>query len=328
MKILVTGHLGFIFSNFMRIAWQSKIGNHQLVGIDKATKPYHLERINDGLFKSYIADIAQPDVLNRIFEIEKPDYVIHGAAESHVDDAEKDILPFLNTNILGTQHVVNACLQHKVKKLVHISTDEIYGQQLDINNPGWIEDDPLKPRNNYAASKASAEHIVKAAGYTHGLNYNITRSCNVYGPRQKKENLIPHIINSILNNISIHLHGNGKNFRQYIYVDEVCHAIMMVLLYGVNQEIYNIGNNNILSNYNMVNYIGQLMQKPYHIDFITDRKCHDFGYKVSYNKLLKLQNDFGNIYKSKINLKQGLIKTIDYYLINNIKYYQELVRYK
>jgi dTDP-glucose 4,6-dehydratase len=300
MKILVTGTAGFIFSNFVRQV------NANLVGLDKLVKEYNIDNLYPDV-KFYLADIVDAHSLDRIFKMERPDIVIGGAAESFVDNSITDVLPFLQTNIVGTQNLINACLKYGVEKYVHISTDEVYGQQTERDGVPWREESPLLPRNPYACSKAAAEMVVTAAHYTHNLPYQITRSCNVFGARQKKENLIPHIITSLLHQVPVRIHGNGLNFRQYIYVEDEINAIMAIINRGEINQIYNIGDNNYYTNLEMVNEISTLMNIKPEITFITDRKAHDFGYSVNCNKLKALG------WEPKGNFLYNLQKTIDFY---------------
>lgn len=283
--ILVSGTLGFIGSNFIRKVVK-EYPEYRFVGLDKAVKDYNLNNLFEHPnYKFYFGDIADEHLLNNIFIVEKPDIVVGMAAESFVDDSISNIMPFLRSNIIGTQVLINMCLKHKCEKYVHVSTDEVMGQKLSKNDKGWTEEEPIKPRNPYACSKAAAELIVLSAHYTHGLQYNITRSCNVFGPRQKKQNLIPHIITSLWNKKEIHIHGNGINFRQYCYVDDKINAIMKIINNGKANEIYHIGDNNLLTNLEMVEYIAKLMKVTPKIKFIEDRKAHDFGYIVDFSKL-------------------------------------------
>lgn len=307
-KILVTGTLGFIFSNFIRKVVE-EYSEYKFVGVDKAVKDYNLDNMfSHQNYNFYFADIADAHTLNNIFTLEKPNIVIGGAAESFVDNSITDILPFLHSNILGTQTLINMCLKHKIEKYIHISTDEVYGQQLSKGATPWTEEEPMLARNPYAATKASAELIVKSAHYTHGLPFQITRACNVFGPRQKKDNLIPHILQSLLTNKSIHIHGNGQNFRQYVYVDDKIFAIMKILQNGKIDEVYNIGDDNYFTNLEMVYYLAKLVNKEPQITFIPDRKAHDFGYNVSNTKLKAIG------WTPKYKFDYAMKKTIDWYI--------------
>lgn len=307
--ILVTGVCGFIFSNFIRYV-SIYFPQYTFVGVDKLVKDYNIDNMYEGTnYKFYLADIADKHVMERIFQMEKPDIVIHGAAESFVDNSITNIDPFLHTNIIGTQCMIDCALKYKVSQFIHISTDEVYGQQFSKLDPAWKESKSLGPRNPYAASKAAAELIVKTAHHTHGLQYKMTRSCNVYGPRQKFDNLIPHIITNLKTNNPINIHGNGLNFRQYIYVEDKITAIMKILEFGSINETYNIGAYNYFTNLEMVQEIADVMCiKNPQINFITDRKAHDYGYSVSNAKLQYLG------WSPKHNFKEALIKTVSFYM--------------
>lgn len=304
--VLVTGTLGFIFSNFIKNADRSK---YKFVCLDKAVKPYNLDNMDVNVIGEFhFCDLMDLHNLNNLFTIYKPDIVVGGAAESFVDNSITDIMPFLNSNIIGTQNLINLCLKHKVEKYVHISTDEVYGQKLDKGDMPWFESDPLQPRNPYSASKACAEHIVVAAHNTHGLPYQITRSCNVFGPRQKDENLIPHIIKSIIHDTPVNIHGSGDNFRQYIFVEDVCRGFMAILENGKINHTYNIGDENFFTNVEMVYFIGELMKKEPKIKFVADRKAHDFGYKINSEKLRQLG------WKPQAKIEKAMKQTIDFYI--------------
>lgn len=312
-KILITGVLGFIGSNFVRHILLN-YPEYKIIGIDKAMKEYNLENsFEHKNYNFYLADIADEHILNNIFLLEKPNIIINFAAQSFVDDSIKNINPFLHSNIIGLQVLIDMALKYKINKFIHISTDEVLGQKLDINDMPWTENDPILPRNPYACTKASSELIVNSAFHTHGLQYIITRSCNVFGPRQKSENLIPHILYSLINKTPIHLHGNGLNFRQYIYVEDKINAIINILKYGKINEIYNIGDENYFSNLELVNVISKKMDIKPNITFIEDRKAHDFGYKVSNQKLKNLG------WSPKFNFNKALENTIKWYQNKFIK---------
>lgn len=305
--ILVTGTLGFIFSNFVRRV-VPKCTEYRFVGVDKAVFSYNLENsYKHDNYKFYLADISDAHAINRIFELEKPDMVIGGAAESFVDNSITDIMPFLQTNVIGTQVLVNSCLKHGVEKYIHISTDEVYGHQMSLDDAGWKEDAPLLARNPYACSKGAAELIVRAAHHTHGLQYQITRSCNVYGPRQKKENLVPMIINNLLDSRPVTIHGNGLNFRQYIHVNDKIDAIMALVRSPKINTVFNIGDANFKRNIEMVHYIAKAMHLKQYVQYIDDRKAHDYGYKVDYNKMIETG------WAPRVDFNSGMMETILHY---------------
>lgn len=304
MRIVVTGSLGFIFSNFVRQV-------QCIAGIDKAVKKYNLDNLYvEGAFEPFLADICDAHTLDNIFSLEQPELVIHGAAESFVDDAIANAGPFMATNVVGTQNVIDACLKYGAR-LIHISTDEVYGHHTSRNATPWTEDQPISPRNPYAASKGAAEFLVRSAGLTHGLNYNITRSCNVYGPRQKKENLIPHVIHGLIERKPIRIHGNGENFRQYIFVNDVISGIMTVVNHGKPGEVYNIGDDNLYSNLEIVDVLAKQLGRKATILHVQDRKGHDFGYHIDSTKLRALGWEPGFLWET------GIRMTVEHYLRHN-----------
>ena len=239
-KILVTGSGGFIFSNFVRHMLYYYANQYSLVSIDKITNPKNLHNIYANKNHSfYMADVTDAHIINNIFELEKPDIVIHAAAESNVQDSLNSEALFVNTNVLGTQVMIDACIKHSVSKFVFISTDEVYGS-AGKNDVPWKEETMLNPRNPYSATKASGEFLVKAASNTHGLKYNIVRMCNNFGQRQADKTLVPKIIKCVLKKEPVPIHGDGSYMREWIYVDDACAAIYKILEKGADNETYNI----------------------------------------------------------------------------------------
>lgn len=311
MKILITGGCSFIFSNFIRKVLYDR-ADIQLISIDKIVydKTLYNIYINNN-HTLHIGDITDKHFVDIIFSKEKPDYVINGAAYTFVDDAIKDTYPFINSNILGTQVIIDACLKHGVKKLIHISTDEVLGGTLSENDPLRAEDAKFNPGNTYAVSKAAAEMLVKIAGTTHGLKYNITRCCNNFGPRQLQRNFIPKIIKNILNNEQVPIYGEGKQIREWIHVDDNCDAILYILEKGIDNEIYHISTGNEISNIELFHKIANEMEQGHELlKFVEDRKAHDFRYAMNSDKLKSLG------WKPKIKFTEGLKNTIVWYKKN------------
>jgi len=214
--------------------------------------------------------------------------------------------------VLGTQSIINNCLKHKVKKLVYISTDEVYGQ-LMANEAPWIEESPLNPRNPYSASKAAGELMVKAAHTAHGLTYNITRSSNCYGPRQLPEKLLPKAIKSILEGSKIPIYGQGQQMRDWTHVSDNCSAIMTVLDKGVPNETYNISANQEFSNIETIHEVCNAMERGHDlIEFIPDPRGtgHDFRYALNTDKIRALG------WKPSIKFRDGIQSTVDWYTSN------------
>lgn len=311
MNILVTGGAGFIGSNF--IHYLLKNYDDQIVNIDKLTYAGNLDNLKDvsdsKRYKFYKGDIRNEKLINKIFDT-NIDYIVNFAAESHVDRSIEKPNQFIETNIEGTQILLNRALDCDIKKFVQISTDEVYGS-LDKKGK-FCENNVLNPTNPYAASKASADLITKSYYQTYDLPVNITRSSNNYGPYQYPEKLIPLFITNIIKNKKLPLYGDGKNIRDWIYVEENCKAIDLVMRKGNKGEVYNIGDNNEKSNLEITKSILKIMNKPESlIEFVEDRLGHDYRYALNNQKIKK---ELG--WNSKISFKEGLKKTINWYIRN------------
>jgi len=305
MKILLTGSCGFIFSNFIL----KYFVNHEFVSVDKLISPWNFTNILSN-HRLHIGDIADEHFMDLVFKLEKPDIVIHGAAESFVDDSIRQARPFVHSNVLGTQTVVDMCLKYNVEKMIMISTDEVYGQ-LKQGEQSWTESSPIGPRNPYSASKASSELIVKAAHETHGLPYIITRCCNNYGPRQPPRNLVPKVITCVLNKQSIPIHGNGKQIREWIYVEDHNSAVMHLVGNGEINNTYNIGSGIELTNLEMVKKICNILGRGEDLlSFVKDRPGHDQRYSVDCAKIKKIGWDL------EYTFDKGLEKTVQWYVDN------------
>jgi dTDP-glucose 4,6-dehydratase len=311
--ILITGTLGFIGSNLVRRIVHEKFP-YRLVCVDycKSTNPNNIYANRDVGF--YLADVADPHAIDIIHQIEKPDYVLHLAAESFVDSAITSATPFIHSNVMGTQVMVDAAVKHNVKKFVLMSTDEVYGALSSEGEASWTEDAPLLPRNPYSASKASAEMIVKSAGITHNLPYSIVRSCNNFGPRQSMRNFIPLVIKNILKGTEMGIYGQGAEIREWMYVDDTCDAIMKIMVDGTVGEAYNAGTGYEMSNLEMFQLIANTIGKGHElIKFVPNRKGHDFRYSLKTDKLK------GMGWAPNVKLKQGLHNSVNWY--NNNKWY-------
>lgn len=312
-KLIVTGSGGFILSNFVRHVLKDN-SKYEIISIDNCKNKSVLNTIysNKG-HKLHVGDVADSHFIDVIFELEKPDYVIHGAACSFVDHSLQDPNEFVRSNVLGTQVIINACLKHKVKKLVQVSTDEVYGHLISEKDASWKEDAPLNPRNAYSATKASAELLVRAAGETHGLKYNITRSCNNYGPRQPRRNLIPVIIANILDGKSVPIYGKGEQIRDWIHVQDHCSALLHVLENAPDNETYNVASNQEFSNIEVFHEICNAFKTHYNVDahnlltFVKDRPGHDFRYSVDSTKLKQLG------WSPTWKFKDGIVQTLHWY---------------
>lgn len=307
-KVLVTGSAGFVFSNFIRWALRYHKEDYEFVSIDKIALPEGMHNIYaNRSHKLHIGDVCDRHFMDIVFQLERPDIVVHGAAEGYNSIANAD--SFVLSNILGTQVIIDKCREYNVQRLMYVSTDEVYGQ-LSAHGPSWKEDASLAPRNPYSASKAAGEFLVKAAHETYGLNYNITRSCNNFGPRQSITKLIPKIIKCIVDETPIPIYGEGAQIREWIHVADNCSAMMQILS-GPANEVYNISSNYELSNLELVNMVCNIMEGGHSlITFVEDMAGHDFRYSVDNSKL----KDLG--WKSNFKFQDGLRHTCKWYTKN------------
>jgi dTDP-glucose 4,6-dehydratase len=311
MYILVTGGVGFIGSNFIHYLLKLNLDNIKIIVLDNLTYAADLRNL-DGLDKnSYeliIGDICDKELISKLFP--KIDYVVHFAAESHVDNSITSPDKFITTNVVGTHVLLDAAIKYDVKKFLYVSTDEIYGSIL---TGSFNETHNYNPSSPYSASKAAGELLTVAYGTTFNLNYNISRCSNNYGPRQNKEKLIPHFIDLLQNSKPVTIYGNGSNIRDWIYVEDHCEAIYTILISGVNRQIYNISSSEEFSNIEITEKLLKLMGLDKNlIDFVEDRLGHDFRYSISARKI---KNDLGFI--AKTNFGDGIRKTLDWYQKNN-----------
>jgi dTDP-glucose 4,6-dehydratase len=312
MKVVVTGGCGFIGSNFIRY-FIKKHPHYKILNIDKLTYAGNLENLK-GLEKKKNYSFVKTDICNALamkktFKKFHPDAVINFAAETHVDRSITSASPFIKTNFLGVGILLNLVLEFKIKKFLQISTDEVYGSVL---RGSFKESSRLDPSSPYAASKAAADGLVMAYYKTHNLPVLITRSSNNYGPYQFPEKLIPLIITNALNNKKIPVYGDGKNVRDWLYTEDNCEAIDMVLHKGRIGEIYNIGSKNELTNiYVIKEILKYLTKKESLITYVKDRPGHDRKYSLSMNKIKKQLG-----WQPKTSFAKGIKKTIQWYQKN------------
>jgi len=301
-KILITGGAGFIGSVFTRLAVKR---GYQVILADKLTYAGDLKRLIEikGRYKFYRVDISHKKQIESIFKKENPRIIVNFAAESHVDRSIRDATPFIETNILGTQVLLDAAKNYKLDKVIHLSTDEVYGEILKGQ---FNENSPLKPNSPYAASKAAADLLIKAYIRTYDFPAIIIRPCNNYGPWQYPEKLIPLAILKILRKEKVPVYGNGKNMREWLYVEDCAEGIFQILEKGKKGEIYNLGSGQERQNIEVVKMILEILNKKQNmIEFVKDRPGHDIRYKLHSQKSL---NEIG--WQPKIKLKNGLENTI------------------
>jgi dTDP-glucose 4,6-dehydratase len=310
MKILVTGGAGFIGSEFVRQGAEKGL---KIAVADKLTYAGDLKRLRDvkGKFKFYRVDICDKKKMTDIFKKEKPDVVVHFAAETHVDRSIKDASVFIETNVKGTQVLLDCARQSKLKKFIHVSTDEVYGE---IKRGKFSESSAFCPNSPYSVSKAAADMLARAYHRTYGLPVIVVRPCNNYGPRQYEEKLIPVVINKALKNKKVPVYAKGHNVREWLYVSDCCKAIWLLMKKGKIGEVYNIGSGIERKNIDTVRSILRLLKKPESlIEFVKDRPGHDIRYSLD---CAKIKNELG--FKAKTGFEEGLKKTITCYMKPNI----------
>ncbi len=314
MKFLVTGGAGFIGGNFLHMMVR-KYPEDQYVCIDALTYAGNIETIEPIMkeknFKFIHENICNREAVYQLFEIEKFDYVINFAAESHVDRSIDNPEIFLKTNILGTQVLLDACRKYGIKRYHQVSTDEVYGD-LPLNRLDLLfnEETPLHASSPYSASKAAADLLVLAYYRTYKLPVTISRCSNNYGPYHFPEKLIPLMIQRALKNEQLPIYGNGQNVRDWLYVADHCDAIDLIVRKGRDGEIYNVGGHNEKSNLDVVKTILKLMKKPESlISFVKDRPGHDLRYAMDPTKI---KTELG--WKPKYDFDSGIKSTIQWNL--------------
>jgi len=308
-KLLITGSGGFIMSNFIRKAIYE---NHpfNIVSIDNVEKTSVMNNIySNKNHQFYIGDVSNHHFLNIIFELEKPDIVIHGAAETSDSVSLKNTDKFINSNILATQVMLDMCIKHNVEKIVFTSTDKVYGP---ITEGSSKEEAPINPYNLYSASKAAAELLLSAASKSYGIKYNIVRSSNNYGPRQIGSKFIPLVIKNISNNSSTKIYQGGQQSREWLHVQDNCSAILDIINKGQDNEIYNISSNHEFSTIEVFNEIANILGKGHNlIEFDNNAEYHAMRYSSDSRKIRNLG------WKPSFKFKDGLRHTISWYINNS-----------
>jgi len=324
-KIVVTGGLGFIASNLIEKLLKQ---NYKVINVDKVSYSsnfYNIREISKNKdYKFFKCDISNKEKIYKLLIKEKPIALFNLAAESHVDRSIDDPYPFIKNNILGVFNLLESVKKyhkiHKKFKLIHISTDEVYG---DIIKGRTSENHKYEPSSPYAASKASSDHLVYSYYKTYNLPVIITNCSNNFGPRQHPEKLIPKLIYNIIHNLDLPIYGNGKNSREWIYVNDHCEALIRIFKKGTIGEFYNIGSQKNLNNLQISKKLlsiikNKSIKSTSKIIFIKDRPGHDTRYALNSDKILKKLK-----WKNKTSITRGLEQTVNWY-IKNIDYFKSI----
>lgn len=324
MNIIVTGGAGFIGSNFVFHMLQGH-PEYRIVCLDKLTYAGNLSTLEpvmeNGNFRFVKADICDRAAVYQLFEEEHPDMVVNFAAESHVDRSIENPGIFLETNIMGTAVLMDACRKYGITRYHQVSTDEVYGD-LPLDRPDlfFTEDTPIHTSSPYSSSKASADLLVLAYHRTYGLPVTISRCSNNYGPYHFPEKLIPLMIINALHDKPLPVYGDGLNVRDWLYVEDHCRAIDLIIHQGTVGEVYNVGGHNEMKNIDIVKLICRTLGKPERlIQFVTDRKGHDRRYAIDPTKI---HRELGWLPETKF--ADGIQKTIQWY-VNHEGWWQPIV---
>jgi dTDP-glucose 4,6-dehydratase len=311
MQLLITGGLGFIGSNTIRLILETK-PDWRIVNLDKLTyagNPQNLADVADDPRYTFVrGDVADRAMVEAVIAQHAFDGVLHLAAESFVDRSISDSSPFIQTNVAGTQVLLDAALRHKLPRFVQVSTDEVYGS---LGAQGaFSEDSPLAPNNPYSATKAAADLLCRAYFRTYGLPVVVTRCSNNYGPRQFPEKLIPLMIQKALRDERLPVYGDGLHVRDWLYVEDHCRALLAVLEAGAPGEVYNIGGGRELPNLELVRLLlGQLGKPEALIEHVPDRPGHDRRYSIDMGKFSR---ELG--WRPQVDFANGIAQTIQWYL--------------
>lgn len=316
MTVIVTGGAGFIGSNFLFYMLKNH-PDYRIICLDKLTYAGNLSTLkpimDNPQFRFVKGDICDRDFVYDLFSQERPDVVVNFAAESHVDRSIENPGIFLETNIMGTAVLMDACRKFGIERYHQVSTDEVYGD-LPLDRPDlfFTEETPIHTSSPYSSSKASADLLVLAYNRTYGLPVTISRCSNNYGPYHFPEKLIPLMIVNALNDKLLPVYGEGINVRDWLYVEDHCKAIDLILHKGKSGEVYNVGGHNEMKNIDIVKLICKELNKPESlITFVKDRKGHDMRYAID---PAKIHNELGWLPDTKF--RDGIKKTIRWYLDN------------
>ncbi|MCY9033815.1 dTDP-glucose 4,6-dehydratase [Bacillus inaquosorum] len=309
---LITGGAGFIGLTFTKL--MLKETEARITVLDKLTYASHPDEMEtlkeNSRFRFIKGDISVQEDIDRAF-VETYDGVIHFAAESHVDRSISQAEPFITTNVMGTYRLAEAVLRGKAKKLIHISTDEVYGD-LEADDPAFTETTPLSPNNPYSASKASSDLLVLSYVKTHKLPAIITRCSNNYGPYQHSEKMIPTIIRHAKQGLPVPLYGDGLQIRDWLFAEDHCRAIKLILEKGTDGEVYNIGGGNERTNKELASIIMKQLGCEELFAHVEDRKGHDRRYAINASKL---KNELG--WQQEVPFEEGIARTIRWYTDND-----------
>ena len=313
MKIFVTGGAGFIGSNFIRY-WLNKYPNDKIICFDKLTYAGHLSSTKDFSknknYKFVSGDICDPDAVQKAMK--NVDLVVHFAAESHVDRSVLDPQVFIKTNVLGTAVLLDAALKNNVKHFHHVSTDEVFGA-LPLGKGKFSEETRYDPHSPYAASKASSDHLVRAYHDTYGLPITITNCANNFGPYHDPEKLFPRFITDLIDDEPVTIYGDGKYVRDWLYVEDHCRAIDLVIKKGKVGETYLVGS--MIKEVNNLEIAKKLLKifnkDDSYMKFVKDRPGHDRRYAINWTKI---NTELG--WKPKYDLDTWLLKTVEWYKDN------------
>ena len=307
MRLLITGGAGFIGSNFIRYIL-GKYPDYEVINLDNLTYAGNLDNLSD-ISGSDKYSFVQGDIADRKLVDElagKADTLINFAAETHVDNSITDPTPFLTTNVIGTQVLIEVALKHKHSRYIQISTDEVYG---DIEKGLFTENSSLKPSSPYSASKVAGDMLCLASHRTYGLPVVISRCSNNYGPYQYPEKIVPFFIQKLLKGEKVPVYGDGSNIRDWLHVTDHCRAVDLILHDGKIGEIYNVGANNEHSNLEITKKMLKILNLPEdRIEFVKDRPGHDIRYAID---ATKIQKELG--WKSEVDFEAGFRETVEWY---------------
>jgi dTDP-glucose 4,6-dehydratase len=310
----VTGGAGFIGSNFVRRVLADSypgLEGAEVTVLDALTYSGNEANLSSVAvsprYHFVTGDIRDVELLDKL--VPSVDSIVHFAAESHVDRSVLDASIFVETNVLGTQRLLDAALRHETPRFVHVSTDEVYGS---IAEGSWDENRPLEPNSPYAASKAGSDLLARSYHRTHGLNLSITRCSNNYGPFHFPEKVIPLFVTNLIDDKHVPLYGEGNNIRDWLHVDDHCRGIAMVLTKGRAGEVYNIGGGTELTNKELTQLLLDATGKDWsYVDRVADRLGHDLRYSVD---ITKISNELG--YQPQVDFATGLAEVVQWYRDN------------